>query len=184
MAELDTSGGGNKKGGKKVRSKKMSTRVDLTAMVDLAFLLITFFMLTTTLAKPQAMDMFMPDKNDKNPDQQLDVKASRTMTVLLGSNNKIVWYMGVAGDNPPNVDNFGKNGIRKSFIEANQKVVATTGDPKKGLMVIIKSTDKSNYKNFVDILDEIKIAEVPSYGISNKIEPAEINLLKDQGAYK
>ncbi|MEO5911131.1 MAG: biopolymer transporter ExbD [Pelobium sp.] len=181
MAELDTSGGG-KKGGK-VRSKKQSTRVDLTAMVDLAFLLITFFMLTTTLAKPQAMDMFMPDKNDKNPEDQLDVKASRTMTVLLGSNNKIVWYMGVAGDNAPNVDNFGKNGIRQSFIAENKKVIAATGNPEKGLMVIIKPTDKSDYKNFVDILDEVKIASVPSYGIVNKIEPAEINLMKDQGAF-
>lgn len=182
MAELDTSGGGSKKGGK-VRSKKMSTRVDLTAMVDLAFLLITFFMLTTTLAKPQAMDMFMPDKNDKNPDQQLDVKASRTMTALLGSNNKVVWYMGVLGDNPPTVDNFGKKGIRESFIDMNKEVVAKTGDPKKGLMVIVKPTDKSNYKNFVDILDELKIADVPSYGIVNKIEPAEIDMLKKQGAY-
>ena len=181
MAELDTSGGGSKKGGK-VRSKKMSTRVDLTAMVDLAFLLITFFMLTTTLAKPQAMDMFMPDKNDK--EEQLDVKASRTMTVLLGSDNKIVWYMGVLGDNAPTVDNFGKNGIRSSLIENSKKVIAGTGDPKKGLMVIVKPTDKSNYKNFVDILDEIKIAAVPSYGIVNKIEPAEINLLKSQGAFK
>jgi biopolymer transport protein ExbD len=127
MAELDTSGG-DKKGGK-VRSKKQSTRVDLTAMVDLAFLLITFFMLTTTLAKPQAMDMFMPDKNDKN--EELDVKASRTMTVLLGSDNKIVWYMGVIGDNPPTVDNFGKNGIRKSLVENNKKVIAITGNPAK-----------------------------------------------------
>ena len=181
MAELDTSGGGGK--GKKTRSKKMSTKVDLTAMVDLAFLLITFFMLTTTLAKPQAMDMFMPDK-PKDEDKQLDVKASRTMTVLMGSDNKIVWYMGVAGDNPPTVDNYGKKGIRSAFIENNKNVIAKTGNPKKGLMVIIKPTDKSNYKNFVDILDEVKIAGVPSYGIVNKIEPAEINLMKDQGAYK
>jgi biopolymer transport protein ExbD len=180
MAELDTSGGGSKKGGK-VRSKKQSTRVDLTAMVDLAFLLITFFMLTTTLAKPQAMDMFMPDK-DKN-EETLDVKASRTMTVLLGADNKIVWYMGVLGDNAPTVDNFGKNGIRASLIEANKNVLAQTGDPKKGLMLIIKPTDKSSYKNFVDVLDEVKIASVPSYGIVNKIEPAEIDLLKKQNAF-
>jgi biopolymer transport protein ExbD len=183
MAELDTSGGGKNKGGK-VRTKKQSTRVDLTAMVDLAFLLITFFMLTTTLSKPQAMDMFMPDKNKKNPDDVLDVKASRTMTVLLGDDNKIVWYMGVLGTNPPTVDNYGKKGIRESLIENNKKVVATTGDPKKGLMVIIKPSDQSNYKNFVDILDEIKIAAVPSYGINNKIEPAELKLMKDQGAFK
>lgn len=65
MAELDSSGGGGGKGGK-VRSKKQSTRVDLTAMVDLAFLLITFFMLTTSLSKPLAMDIAKPDKDEKN----------------------------------------------------------------------------------------------------------------------
>src|SRR5688500_3149924 len=94
MAELDTSGGGSKKGGK-IRSKKQSTRVDLTAMVDLAFLLITFFMLTTTLAKPQAMDLAMPDKDEENPETQLDVADNRTMTILLGNNNQLEWYMGL-----------------------------------------------------------------------------------------
>lgn len=179
MAQLDTSGGGDKKGGK-VRSKKQSTNVDLTAMVDLMFLLITFFMLTTTLAKPQAMDMFMPDKNDENPDDELDVKASRTMTILLASDNKIVWFMGVAGDNAPTIDNYGKEGIRKALLENNERLLSTTG---QGLMVIVKPTDKANYRNFVDILDEIKITGVPSYGVVNKIETVELNLLKDQGVY-
>src|SRR5947209_4254778 len=105
MAELDTSSGGNKGG--KVRSKKASTRIDLTAMVDLAFLLITFFIMTTTLAKPKAMDMFMPDKSVK--DQQLPVPESRTMTVLLGGKDKLEWYIGQAGKTAPTVDGYGKN---------------------------------------------------------------------------
>ena len=88
MAELDTSGGGKHKGGK-VRSKKASTRVDLTAMVDLAFLLITFFMLTTTLAKKKEMDLAMPDNSVVI--NQLPVAETRTMTVLLGSHNKLEW---------------------------------------------------------------------------------------------
>src|ERR1700744_2677910 len=113
MAELDTSGGG-KKGGK-IRRKKASTRIDLTAMVDLAFLLITFFIMTTTLAKPKAMDMFMPDKTKK--DVQLPVPETRTMTVLLGANDKLEWYVGPAGKTPPTIDNFGKDGIRKALIE-------------------------------------------------------------------
>src|SRR6476660_7178552 len=114
MAELDTSGGGKNKGGK-VRSKKQSTRVDLTAMVDLAFLLITFFMLTTTLAKPQAMDLAMPDKDEKL-DQKFEVADNRTMTILLGSGNRVEWYMGTI-ENPssPTVENFGKNGIRAAI---------------------------------------------------------------------
>jgi hypothetical protein len=91
--------------------------------------------------------------------------------------------MGVIGDNPPTVDNFGKNGIRQSLIQNNKDVIAKTGNPEKGLMVIVKPTDKSVYKNFVDILDEIKIANVPSYGINNKVETAEIGLMKDQGAF-
>src|ERR1700749_1316489 len=92
MAELDTSGGG-KKGEGKVRTKKKSTRVDLTAMVDLAFLLITFFIFTTTLQKPKAMSLIMPDKDEKTKDQ-LPVAASRTMTLLLGANNKFEWWIG------------------------------------------------------------------------------------------
>src|SRR5215217_3181673 len=98
MAELDTSSGGGKKGGK-VRSKKVSTKVDLTAMVDLAFLLITFFMLTTSLSKPIAMDIAKPDQQDN--DVRLELRASETMTILLGEKNKVAWYMGEAKDAQP-----------------------------------------------------------------------------------
>jgi biopolymer transport protein ExbD len=163
MAELDTSGGGGKKGGK-IRTKKMSTRVDLTAMVDLAFLLITFFMLTTTLAKPQAMDLAMPDK-DKKEEQQLTVADNRTMTILLGSNNRLEWYMGLVDKplSPPSVDGYGKNGIRKALIEKKREVIAMTGDPAKGLIVLIKPSEKSNYRNLVDILDEMAIIKPQTY---------------------
>lgn len=182
MAELDTSGGG-KKGGK-IRTKKMSTRVDLTAMVDLAFLLITFFMLTTTLAKPQAMDVAMPDK-DKTEEQQLTVADNRTMTILLGSGNRLEWYMG-STEKPlegPTVDGFGKNGIRKALIEKQKQVVGLTGDPKKGLIVIIKPSDKSNYRNLVDILDEMKISNIQQYAIVDISEP-EITLLQRDKIYQ
>jgi biopolymer transport protein ExbD len=94
MAELDTSGGGKHKGGK-VRTKKKATRVDLTAMVDLAFLLITFFILTTTLNKPKAFELIMPDKDQKTHDQ-LPVPESRTMTLLLGDNDRLEWIVGPA----------------------------------------------------------------------------------------
>lgn len=183
MAELDTSGGGGKKGGK-VRSKKMSTRVDLTAMVDLAFLLITFFMLTTTLAKPQAMDLAMPDKDDPDKEQELTIADNRTMNVLLGKNNRLEWYMGQATNpiTPPKVDNYGKNGIRKAIIEKNKEVIGITGNPKKGLIVLIKASDKSVYKNLVDILDEMKISNVQQYAIVDISDP-EIELLKRDGLY-
>jgi len=184
MAELDTSGGGGKKG-KKVRSKKQSTRVDLTAMVDLAFLLITFFMLTTSLQKPQAMDLAMPDKDKNNKDAELAVKESRTMTVVLGSNNKLEWYLGLL-DKPlegPTVTDYTRDGIRKVLIEKNKAVLAQGGAKNNGLFVIIKPSDKSNYKNFVDILDEMKIVNIQSYGVSNDIFKPEIDLLKKDNLY-
>lgn len=177
MAELDTSSKEGKGG--KVRTKKQSTRVDLTAMVDLAFLLITFFMLTTTLNKPQAMDLAMPDKDVKNPENQLDVAASRTMTILLGSNDKLEWYIGEPGKSAPTVEGYGKNDIRKTLIENSQKVKASTG---KDMFVIIKPSDKSVYKNMVDILDEMHITNVQSYGIVDITKP-EIEELKKQNIY-
>lgn len=177
MAELDTSSGGGKGG--KVRSKKASTRVDLTAMVDLAFLLITFFMLTTSLNKPQAMDMTMPDK-EENVDDNLKVADDRTMTILLGSNNKIEWYMGTV-DNPttPTVIDYGKNGIRAALLEKMKSVRAATG---KDLFVIIKPSDKSSYKNLVDIFDEVNIVDVKQRALTD-ITADEIELLKRDGIY-
>ncbi|OOQ57669.1 ExbD/TolR family protein [Mucilaginibacter pedocola] len=177
MAELDTSGGGKHKGGK-VRSKKASTRVDLTAMVDLAFLLITFFMLTTTLSKPKAMDLAMPDKEEHN-DDQLAVAASRSMTLLLGANNKVEWFIGEPGKSQPTTDNYGKDGLRKTLIEKGKEIQQSTG---KYMVVLIKPSDKSTYKNVVDTIDEMNITGVQSYAIVD-ILPAELELLKRDGNY-
>jgi biopolymer transport protein ExbD len=177
MAELDTSSGGGKKGGK-VRSKKASTRVDLTAMVDLAFLLITFFMLTTTLSKPKAMDVTMPDKDEQTKDQK-PVAASRSMTILLGANNKLEWFIGEPGKSQPTTEGYGKDGLRKTLIEKGKEVQQSTG---KFLVVLIKPSDKSNYKNLVDVLDEMKITNIQSFAIVD-ILPSEIELLKRDGNY-
>lgn len=169
MAELNTDAGGGKKGDKKVRSKKSNSKVDLTAMVDLAFLLITFFMLTTSLSKPQSMNLGMPDKpkpNDPKP-PVVDVADDRSMTILLGENNKVKWYMGQfsAPLEGPEDSSYGKDGIRKEILEKVKSVPAKYNDPKKGLIVIIKLDKKTNYKNMVDILDEMAIAKVPTYAI-------------------
>jgi biopolymer transport protein ExbD len=177
MAELDTSGGGKHKGGK-VRSKKASTRVDMTAMVDLAFLLITFFILSTTLNKPKAMDMAMPDKDEQNT--QLPVAASRTMTVLLGSKDKLEWYMGEPGKSAPTVDNYGKEGLRKALIENSDKVKATHGG--QPMIVLIKPSDKSTYANLVASLDELNIANIDIHAIVD-ITPIEIADLKKNNIY-
>ncbi len=180
MAELDTSGGGKKKGGK-VRSKKQSTRVDLTAMVDLAFLLVTFFMLTTTLSKAKAMDLAMPDKNEEQPQDQEPIAASRTVTVLLGKDNKLEWFVGVPTEplSAPTVDNYGKDGIRKVLIEKGQEIKQKTG---KDMFVIIKPSDKSIYKNMIDMIDELNITNNKLYAIVD-ITPVEIDLLKREKIY-
>src|ERR1700733_9983799 len=176
MAELDTSGGG-KKGGK-VRSKKASTRVDLTAMVDLAFLLITFFMLTTTLSKKKAMDLAMPDNSVQQ--SQLPVAATRSMTILLGSHNKLEWYMGEAGKSAPTVDSYGKDGLRKALIENGKKVAETHAAPDNFMIVLIKPSDKSTYENLVSAMDELNITNVQSRAIV-KISPMEIADLQKNG---
>src|SRR5690606_14765133 len=91
MAVLNKDSDKGGKGGK-VRTKKAGGKVDLTAMVDLAFLLITFFMLTTSLNTPQAMDVAMPDKNKMDANDNLEIADNRSITLLLGSDDKISWY--------------------------------------------------------------------------------------------
>ena len=184
MAELNTGDGGGKD--KKVRSKKQNSKVDLTAMVDLAFLLITFFMLTTTLSKPKAMELGLPDKEDPNEiNQNIKVDENRTMTILLGDNNKLVRYVGllatpVAGGAPKEFT-YGKEGIRKELLSRKESVLAYStakGKPKNGMIVIIKPSKKSNYRNLIDILDEMGIVEVPTYAIVNEFSPEETKLLE------
>ncbi|HEX8563537.1 MAG TPA: biopolymer transporter ExbD [Flavobacterium sp.] len=179
MAELNTGDGAGKKGGK-VRSKKQNSKVDLTAMVDLAFLLITFFMLTTSLSKPQSMDLGLPDKDEKADDTKVD--ENRTMTILLGDNNKIKYYMGILNTPmAPKDITFGKEGIRAELLKRKQAVIEYTGNKDKGIIVIIKPSKKSNYKNLVDILDEMAITGVQTYAIVD-ILPEEAKLMDGTGA--
>lgn len=146
MAELSVS-----------RNRRAVPKVDLTAMVDLAFLLITFFMLTTSLSKPVAMDIAKPD--EPLVDIQQPVPASRSMTILLGDDNKIAWYMGESGKNEPTIVGFKE--IRQAIIDNKTKVAAAnTDNPKKELFVIIKPTSGSSYKNLVDIMDELHVTEI------------------------
>ena len=186
MAELNTGDGGGKKGGGKVRSKKQNSKVDLTAMVDLAFLLITFFMLTTSLSKPQSMDLGLPDKNPEKPTEDIKVDQKRTLTIILGADNKIKWFHGLLENPEPNGKPtdaiYGKEGIRKEILKRVKSVAeycaAKPGSkPGDGLIVIIKPTKKSTYRNVVDILDEMAICGVPTYAIVNDITPEETKLV-------
>lgn len=157
MAEIQPKGDGGGKGGKK-RAKKMSTKIDMTPMVDLGFLLLTFFILTTTFAKPQAMEINMPVK-PKNEQEQNELKASNALTIILGKNDKVYYYQGLNdGKEQPELKttDFSDTGIREALLDLNS-------NPE--LVVLIKPTEKSRYKNIVDILDEMNITNTRKYAL-------------------
>jgi biopolymer transport protein ExbD len=173
MAELTAS----EKGGKRGLCKKLHPRIDFTAMVDLAFLLITFFILTTSLAKPHIMKLEMPPKNvPPGPEA-----ASRTMTICLGKNNTVLWYLGLP-DRPlvqPTMVNYGKNGLRAAIVTTEKRVKKNTGQE---LIVILKPSDHSVYDNLISSLDELNITSVQYYAIAD-ISPADIKMLQQENAY-
>ncbi len=179
MAEIQTKDSGGGKG----KPKKMSTRVDLTPMVDLGFLLITFFMLTTTLSKPQIMALVMPDK-DAPKDVQEPVKESKVLTLLLGADDKVYYYEGITDAKLDSTD-YSAEGLRKVILNKMDKVAGIHGvetytdvktkEEKKGsfITVIIKPTKDSRYKNLVDALDEMAITHVRYYVILDVSELEE-----------
>jgi len=117
MAEMDTSsGGGHKKGPGVKKSKKLSTRVDLTPMVDLGFLLITFFIFTTTMSQPTAMRLYLPKDVDK-PEDQNKVKASGALTIMLGKNNGVYYYEGELLPTGANFKSSNLKDIRQEIID-------------------------------------------------------------------
>jgi biopolymer transport protein ExbD len=179
MAEIGEGGGSSK--GKKGGQKKQSTRMDMTPMVDLGFLLLTFFVLTATLAKPQTMQVTMPEK-PKEGEKQQPVKESETVTVVLGKNNKVFYFQGKPND-PATKENlvqtdYSSKGIRKALLDFKTKI-GKDEEGKDKMIVIIKPTDDSKYRNAVDILDEMNITGVKKYAIVD-ITPEELTLIKDQ----
>jgi biopolymer transport protein ExbD len=163
MAEMDTSsGGGHKKGPGVKKGKKMSTRVDLTPMVDLGFLLITFFIFTTTMSQPTAMRLFLPKDVDK-PEEQNKVKASAVITIMLGKNDQVYYY---EGDDPTKLQSSNYKAIRDIIIDKKRRT-----DP-KDFVVVLKPTVDATYKNTVNILDEMTIDEVKRFALVD-ISPVE-----------
>ena len=190
MAEIQENNNKEKKGNKQ---KKMNIRVDFTPMVDMNMLLITFFMLCTSLSKPQTMEISMPS-NDKNitEEQQNKVKASQALTLLLTEDGKLYYYEG-----EPDYKNYSSlkettydaNGLRKLLLSKNYEAVkkvrelkekkarleitdeeckleiASIKSGKDTPTVIIKATDKSTYKNLIDALDEMQICSIGKYVI-------------------
>lgn len=171
MSEIASAEGGGKGKGAGKGRKKSSTRVDMTPMVDLGFLLITFFMLTTTLSKQQIMQLNMPDKNDNKKDRP-EVKESQALTLLLGEDDKVFYYTTKDGVPDFHETNFNPNeGIRQVLLDKNKHV--------KDLVVVIKAMDKSKYANVVDIIDEMHITNTERYALV-EITKEDETLVKKQ----
>jgi biopolymer transport protein ExbD len=170
MAEMDTSGGGHHKKGPGVKkAKKLSTRVDLTPMVDLGFLLITFFIFTTTMSQPTAMRLALPDDKVK-PEDQNKIKQSGALTLLLGKDNHVFYY---EGELLPDASNFKST----NFKDIRDVIISKKQQADTNLVVVIKPNDESNYKNFIDILDEMSINVVKRYAVVD-ISPVEEDLIR------
>jgi biopolymer transport protein ExbD len=175
MAEMDTSsGGGHKKGPGVKKGKKLSTRVDLTPMVDLGFLLITFFMFTTTLSKPKTMQINMPTDEKVEEKDRTKIKASTVVTVLLSKEHRIYYYEGIGDDatKPPEVKVTyfkSKDGIRDVIINKKKAVADMVRSGQLGAKdqatIIIKPDANSTYEDMVNILDEMNINDVRIYAI-------------------
>lgn len=193
MAEIQESN----KGGKS-KQKKMAVRVDFTPMVDMNMLLITFFMLCTTLSKPQTMEISMPS-NDKSitDEQRSKVKASEAITLLLAGDNKLYYYEG-----EPNYKDYtslketsySADGLRDMLLRRNRVAVTRVNELKQQKLdlkiseddykkqvseikngdgtptVIIKATDDASYKNLIDALDEMQICNIGKYVIADMAE--------------
>jgi biopolymer transport protein ExbD len=171
MAEMDTSsGGGHKKGPGVKKGKKLSTRVDLTPMVDLGFLLITFFIFTTTMSQPTAMKLFLP-KDTEKPEEQNKIKASGALSLMLGKNDGVFYY---EGELLPDGSNFKSSNFKEiRDVIINKKKSTNPED----FVVVIKPGPESTYKNAVDMLDEMTINDVKRYAMVD-IFPTEIDLMK------
>ncbi len=180
MAELNTAeSGSKKKHGGKTRSKKMSTKVDLTPMVDLAFLLITFFMLTTTLNKPNAMELNMPVKDEKDITK---VNEELLLTILLDKEHSVWYYEGETAANLKKTGFQNEDGIRDVIYKKQEALEKNPDYRNKDTMIcIIKTTENASYKDMVDALDEMDITGVKRYTLQDA-QPEEIEAIKNGGS--
>ncbi|WAC11280.1 ExbD/TolR family protein [Dyadobacter pollutisoli] len=188
MAAIEESGGGHGKGDGKVRAKKMSTRVDMTPMVDLGFLLITFFMLATTMSKPTSMTLAVPDKTDEEDQEKTEpLKASKVLTLFMGANDEVYYLDGVAADDDKaeaslKTTRYGFD-LRSVIFASAKRINAANPKDEKGnepFVVVIKPTAVSTYKNMVDVLDEMAITKSKRYALVETLTDAEKKLLGDK----
>ncbi|HMH22854.1 MAG TPA: biopolymer transporter ExbD [Puia sp.] len=161
MAELNASVVGHKKGSGVRKGKKLSTRVDLTPMVDLGFLLITFFIFTTTMSKPRTMTLNLP--MDTPEDNRNLVPISGVITLMMGKNDQIYYY---EGKDLAKLKTSNFKGIRNVILDKKRRTDAGKFN------VILKPSPDASYRNTVDILDEMTIDGVRYFAMVD-ISPGE-----------
>src|ERR1051326_7567285 len=196
MAQIEGGGdsGSHKKGPGVKKAKRLSTRVDMTPMVDLGFLLITFFIFTTTMSSPKALNLNMP-KDTKNEEELNKAKESGALTIMLGKNNSVFYYEGQLAPDGSNFKSASFATIRDEIINKKKEVIKNhvhdancpkiwaenKGDKNSCLdrdfVVVIKPDQDATYKNTVDILDEMTINGVKRYAMID-ITPQEYQLIQ------
>lgn len=160
MASVDPGAGesGHKKGPGVKKAKRMSTRIDMTPLVDLGFLLITFFIFTTTMSTPSTMDLFMP--KDTNKDEELNkAKQSGALTIMMGKDNHLYYYEGKLADDASNFVSTNFKEIRDVIIKKKKNT------PPEDLVIVLKPNEEATYKNTVDMLDEMTINQVKRFAL-------------------
>jgi len=176
MTSIDAAANHRRKAGVK-SPKKDKPKIDMTPMVDLGFLLISFFVITAELSEPRSASLNMPKDGPPMP-----VGDSSALTVLLAGNDMIYYYRG-NWDEAVKGNKISKNPLSSVTLRnaiLHQKYQLDLNDKQEnGLILLIKSTEKASYKNIIDVLDEALINNVKKYAIV-KTEAAEIAWIKDQ----
>jgi biopolymer transport protein ExbD len=149
----------------KLKRSSSALHIDMTPMVDLAFLLLTFFIMTTTLMKKSAMEIKQPAPDLSG--RQKDVKAESVLNLVLGKNDQVYWYIGMPGSKT-NITDYSSSGVRRLLTQKNAEI--------KNLYVFIKASDGSRYQNMVDVLDEIMITNTVNYTLLD-LEPEDRELI-------
>jgi biopolymer transport protein ExbD len=139
-------------------------------MVDLGFLLITFFIFTTTMSQPTAMKLFLPKDADK-PEDQNKAKESGVITILLGKDDNVFYYEGQLDNSASNFKSSTFKEIRNILLDKKART------PEKDLVVVLKPSEECTYRNVVDILDEMAINVLKRYALVD-ISPVETQLVK------
>lgn len=168
MAEMmQKDSGGDQKGPGVKKMKKKSVAVDLTPMVDLGFLLITFFMFSITMEQSSSMNLNMP-KDTEDQKQDTKVKESGSLTLMLGKGNVIYYYY---GSDPTTMETTNYKDVRDIILDKKKST------PPDDLFLIIKPDDDATYKNAVDILDEMNINDIGKYAMVDPTKD-EVELIK------